>query len=265
MISRNTSLRGARYKTALLGIGGCVLLMTGAAAHAEQAYCDSPWLRPNARLSGSVDGATARFTVTVNSVNRQGAGQCTAQLTVDADAPIAGQRVKGTGPFTLTVSQGRSTLNGSFDASGLMNTNMKTSVQSALNGYFLKPANTVTPGETLPPVSGNSNVNLTIALQNGIPLNQINVSNATISTGPRKVGKLQSHTTSVGTLQCMPVTYTATTSSGNLSGVSASNANAAKSGTGQVTDWYCPEKGLTMESVISRSGKTSRVVINSVQ
>ncbi len=253
-----------RFNCVFLALGGACLLMSSA-AHADQPYCESQWLKPNTRLSGSVDGATARFSVQVNQVSGNGAGQCTAQLTVDADAPIAGQRVQGTGPFTLTVNQGRSTLNGSFAASGLMNTNMKTSVDSALNGYFLKPADTVTPGETLPPLSGNSNVNLTIALQNGVPLNQINVSNATISTGPRKVGKLQSHATSVGTLQCMPVTYTATTSSGNLSGVASSNGNAARSGTAQVTDWYCPEKGLTMESVITRGSQTTRVVINSIQ
>lgn len=245
-------------------IGMTCALMSGA-AQAEQSYCDSPWLKPNARLSGSVDGAKARFSVLVNQVSRAGPGQCTANLTVDADAPIAGQRVQGTGPFTLSVNQGKSSLNGSFDASGLMNTLVKTSVQSALNGYFLKPADTVLPGQTLPPVSGQSNVNLTITLQNGIPLNQINVSNASISTGPRKVGKLQNHVTSVGTLQCMPVTYTATTSSGNLSGVAANNGNAAKAGTSQVTDWYCPEKGLTMESVISSGSKKTRVIITSIQ
>jgi len=245
---------------------GLACALVSGVAHAEQSYCDSPWLRPNARLSGSVDGSTARFSVLVNQVNRVSANQCTAQLTVDADAPIAGQRVQGTGPFTLTVEQGRSSLNGSFDASGLMNTLMKTSVQSALTGgYFLKPAETVNPGDTLAPMSGQSNVNLTVTLQNGIPLNQINVSNATISTGPRKVGQLQSHETSVGTLQCMPVTYTATTSSGNLSGAPTGNGSANQSGTAQVTDWYCPEKGLTMESVVTRGSKKTRVVINSIQ
>ncbi|WP_193086856.1 hypothetical protein [Advenella sp. FME57] len=252
-------------KQSLYAVIGLACALTGGIAHAEQNYCDSPWLAPNTRLSGSVDGATARFSVLVNQVNRVSANQCTAHLTVDADAPIAGQRVQGTGPFTLTVEQGRSTLNGSFDASGLMNTLMKTSVQSALTGYFLKPADTVNPGETLAPISGHSNVNLAVTLQNGIPLNQINVSNASISTGPRKVEQLQSRSTSVGTLQCMPVTYSATTSSGNLSGAPAGNDNAARSGTAQVTDWYCPEKGLTMESVITRGSKTTRVVISSIQ
>ena len=252
-------------KQSLYAAIGLVCALAGGMAHAEQSYCDSPWLVPNTRLSGSVDGATARFSVLVNQVNRVSANQCTAQLTVDADAPIAGQRVQGTGPFTLTVEQGRSTLNGSFDASGLMNTLMKTSVQSTLTGYFLKPADIVNPGDTLAPMSGQSNVNLAVTLQNGIPLNQINVSNASISTGPRKVGQLQSHATSAGTLQCMPVTYTATTSSGNLSGAPAGNDNAARSGTAQVTDWYCPEKGLTMESVITRGSKKTRVVINTIQ
>lgn len=252
-------------KQFLYAVVGLACALAGGTAHAEQSYCDSPWLVPNTRLSGSVDGATSRFSVLVNQVNRVSANQCTAQLTVDADAPIAGQRVQGTGPFTLTVEQGRSTLSGSFDASGLMNTLMKTSVESALTGYFLKPADTVKPGETLSPISGHSNVNLTVTLQNGIPLNQINVSNATISTGPRKVGKLQSHATSVGTLQCMPVTYTATTSNGNLSGAPTGNGNASRSGTAQVTDWYCPEKGLTMESVVTRGSKKTRVVINSIQ
>ncbi|HLU02858.1 MAG TPA: hypothetical protein VKZ94_08855 [Advenella sp.] len=256
------SLAGRQSLYAAIGL---VCALAGGMAHAEQSYCDSPWLVPNTRLSGSVDGATARFSVLVNQVNRVSANQCTAQLTVDADAPIAGQRVQGTGPFTLTVEQGRSTLNGSFDASGLMNTLMKTSVQSTLTGYFLKPADIVNPGDTLAPMSGQSNVNLAVTLQNGIPLNQINVSNASISTGPRKVGQLQSHATSAGTLQCMPVTYTATTSSGNLSGAPAGNDNAARSGTAQVTDWYCPEKGLTMESVITRGSKKTRVVINTIQ
>ncbi|AHG64044.1 hypothetical protein [Advenella mimigardefordensis] len=256
--------RVAAMSSLSVAVGVACALAAGV-AHAEQSYCDSPWLAANTRLSGSVDGATARFSVLVNQVNRVSANQCTAQLTVDADAPIAGQRIQGTGPFTLTVEQGRSTLNGSFDASGLMNTLMKTSVQSALTGFFLKPANIVNPGDTLAPMSGQSNVNLTVTLQNGIPLNQINVSNASISTGPRKVGNLQSHETSVGTLQCMPVSYTATTSGGNLSGAPAGNGNATHSGTAQVTDWYCPEKGLTMESVVTRGSKKTRVVINSIQ
>jgi len=259
LVSRSITLKPLII---LLGLTG--MLATGT-ARAEQSYCDSPWLKPNVRLSGSVDGAKARFAVRVDQVNRISADECTASLTVDADAPIAGQRVQGTGPFTLTVRQGQSSLNGAFDASGLMNTLMKTSVESALQGYFLKPANTLSPGETLVPVSGHSNVNLTVTLQNGIPLNQINVSNASISTSARKVGKLQSHATAVGVLQCMPVTYTATTSSGNLSGVAGNNGNAAKAGTSQVTDWYCPEKGLTMESVITSGSKKTKVVINSVQ
>ena len=253
----------ARPVYAIIGLASA--LLAGGAAHAEQSYCDSPWLVSNARVSGSVDGATARFSVVVNQVNRTDANQCTAQLTVNADAPIAGQRVQGTGPFTLTVAQGKSSLNGSFDASGLMNTLMKTTVESTLNGYFLKPADTVKPGQTLAPLSGHSNVNLMVTMQNGIPLNQINVSNASISTGPRKVGNLQSRKTSVGVLQCMPVSYTATTSSGNLSGVPANSATAPGGRTSQVTDWYCPEKGLTMESVITTGSKTTRVVITSLQ
>ncbi len=241
----------------------CGMVAAGT-ANAEQGYCDSPWLQPNARISGSVDGAKARFSILVNQVNRNGGGQCTAHLTIDADAPIAGQRVQGSGPFTLSVQNGQSTLNGSFDASGMMSTQMKTSLQAALSGYFLKPADTVSPGQTLPPMSGNSNANLTMMLQNGIPLNQINLNNASISTGTRKVGKLQAHRTSVGTLQCMPVTYTATTSNGNLSGVPGNQGNMAKSSQLKITDWYCPEKGITMESVVTSGSKTSRVVINTL-
>lgn len=262
---RYTTPRSGGVRSVFAIIGLASVLLAGGNAHAEQSYCDSPWLVPNARLSGSVDGSTARFSVLVKQINRTDANQCTVELTVNADAPIAGQRVQGTGPFTLTVAQGKSTLNGTFDASGLMNTLMKTTVQSTLSGYFLKPANTVTPGETLAPLSGHSNVDLMVTMQNGIPLNQINVSNASVSTGPRKVGKLQSHSTSVGVLQCMPVSYTATTSSGDLSGVPANNGNAAGARQSQVTDWYCPEKGLTMESLITNGNKKTRVVITSLQ
>ena len=87
-MNRHLVSRSAALKPFIVLLGLAGMMATGT-AQADQSYCDSPWLKPNVRLSGSVDGAKARFAVRVEQVNRISAQECTASLTVDADAPIA--------------------------------------------------------------------------------------------------------------------------------------------------------------------------------
>ncbi|GAA4418800.1 hypothetical protein GCM10011450_04820 [Advenella faeciporci] len=234
-------------------------------AHAEQVYCQSPWLKPNGKIEGNINGGKGHFTIRIKQVTKAAGNDCHADLHIQANAPIAGQQINGSGNFRLMVNSGGSTLSGSFDSAGLLGTVMRSVVTSRVNGYFLKPANVMTEQSgSLPAQTYRADAQASMSLPSALPISQVNVENAFLQSAQRKIGKEQQIHTQMGSMSCKPVTYTGTISSGQIQSTLISSGKSPRSKPITVTEWYCPEKGLTMKMDIKSGNSVYTVAVTHV-
>ncbi|NLY64209.1 MAG: hypothetical protein GX070_04540 [Alcaligenaceae bacterium] len=230
--------------------------------YAEQVYCQSPWLKNNGKIGGSINGGKGSFTIDIKQVNQAAGNSCSADLHIRANAPIAGQQINGSGNFRLLVNNSGSVLSGSFESAGLLGTIMQSVISSNVNGYFLKPANIINEqAASLPSQTYKADVQASVSLPSSIPISQVKVDNAFLQSAARTIGKAQPLKTQMGTFSCVPVNYTGTLSSGQiLSGLPPVNKTPRKKQI-NVTEWYCPEKGLTMKMDIKSGSSLYSVAI----
>lgn len=242
-----------------------VFFGVGANVHAEQVYCQSPWLKPNGKIEGNINGGKGHFTIRIKQVTKAAGSDCSADLYIQANAPIAGQQINGSGNFRLMVNSGGSVLSGSFDSAGLLGTIMRSVITSRVNGYFLKPANIINEQSgSLPAQTYRADAQASMSLPSSIPISQVNVENAFLQSAQRKIGKQQPLQTKMGPMSCQPVTYTGTISSGQIQSTLISPGKSARNKPISVTEWYCPEKGLTMQMDIKSGNSVYTVAVTSV-
>ncbi len=242
-----------------------VLLGAGANAHAEQVYCHSPWLKPNGKIEGNINGGKGHFTIRIKQVTKAAGNDCHADLHIQANAPIAGQQINGSGNFRLMVNSGGSVLSGSFDSAGLLGTVMRSVVTSRVNGYFLKPANVITEQSgSLPAQTYRADAQASMSLPSSIPISQVNVENAFLQSTQRIIGREQQIHTQMGPMSCKPITYSGTISAGQIQSTLIPSGKSPRNKPIAVTEWYCPEKGLTMKMDIKSGTSVYSVAVTNV-
>ncbi|MFV9473615.1 hypothetical protein ACM5Q9_04205 [Advenella sp. RU8] len=245
----------------------CFLLLLGAGtnAHAEQVYCQSPWLKPNGKIEGNINGGKGHFTIRIKQVSKAAGNDCHADLHIQANAPIAGQQINGSGNFRLMVNSGGSVLSGSFDSAGMLGTVMRSVITSRVNGYFLKPANIINEQTgSLPAQTYRADAQASMSLPSSVPISQVNVENAFLQSTQRKIGKAQQLHTHMGLMSCQPITYDGTISSGQIQSSLISSGKSARNKPITVTEWYCPAKGLTMKMDIKSGNSTYTVAVTNI-
>lgn len=241
------------------------LLVGWTNAHAEQVYCQSPWLKPNGKIEGNINGGKGHFMIRINQVTKAAGNDCHADLHIQANAPIAGQQINGSGNFRLMVNSGGSTLSGSFDSAGLLGTVMRSVVNSRVNGYFLKPANIMNEqSDSLPAQTYRADAQASMSLPSSVPISQVNIENAFLQSTQRKVGKEQQIHTQMGPMSCKPITYTGTLSSGQIQSTLIPSGKSAGNKPVTVTEWYCPAKGLIMKMDIKSGNSVYTVAVTHV-
>lgn len=230
-------------------------LATFSTANAEQAYCESSWLVEGKKLQVTVPTQGVDVVLTIAGVQKSDAMNCSATLQVSGQAPITqlGLVVAAQGNLQLKVQANHSSLSGTIVSPGPGGMWMQNKVNLSLNGYFLKPANQVEVGKTIPArqISGHSQGDLFLA--QGLPkVGSASVDNLKVQLKSAQVGDLQTIPTSQGALQCHAVNYQANVSSGSMSNtIDKRNKQLANSKWVDLTDWYCPNPGITLKTVIN--------------
>lgn len=251
-------------KTLLVGVLSLASMPLAQAA--DQAFCDSPWLVAGKQINGEISHNTAAFQVGVVSVNRQDSQNCTATLNIDLNTFSKLIIPAASGQFTLNVRNNNAQLNGQLSTGPNTAPFAQSSVAVALKGLLFKPAQQVLAGQSVPARHYSADANANMFLAQGLPkMGEASVNGASFSAGAAQVGQAQSLNTAVGPLSCLPIQYQAKVSSGAVSESLTRRTRQAETKTLGVTEWYCPDQGLTMQTDFRYEGQTYTMRITSIQ
>ncbi len=253
-------------QTVLVGASLLSLAFLPNAQAADQAFCDSPWLVEGKQIEGEISQNTAAFSVDVLSVKRQDAQNCTAQLNVRLNTfakliiPAAG------GQFTLNVSNNNAQLNGQLSTGQNATPFATSSVAVALKGLLFKPAQKVIAGQSVPARQYSANANADMFIAQGLPkMGEASINNASFSAGAAQVGAEQNLNTALGPMRCLPIQYQAKVSSGTVYESLSGRTKAPETKTLGVTEWYCPEQGLSMQTDFRYQNSSYTMRITSIR
>lgn len=247
--------------TSLLGLA----LLSNAHA-ADQAFCDSPWLAAGKQIEGEISPNTAAFTVNVLSVSRQDAQNCTAQLNIRLNTFSKFIISAAGGQFTLNVRNNNAQLNGQLSTGQTAAPFATSSVAVALKGLLFKPAQKVMAGQSVPARQYSANANADMFMAQGLPkMGEASVNNASFSAGAAQVGAAQNLTTALGPMSCLPIRYQAQVSSGTVYESLTGRTKAPEVKTLGVTEWYCPEQGLSMQTDFRYQNSSYTMRITSIR
>ncbi|GAB2446455.1 hypothetical protein [Cupriavidus yeoncheonensis] len=113
-------------------------------------------------------------------------------------------------------------------------------------------------GDVLPGQSVDASASFTIfSRDSGEEVGKFVAPHATVSVTSRRVGKREFIRTALGRSECVPIEYVRTTSLGPM--VVAGDQIATKPTRMQVTDWYCPTRGMVMRQDVSEDGKVQHI------
>ncbi len=240
-----------------------IMLSCGATAHAEQNYCESPWFANGKQLQVSVPTQGIDLTLTLANVQKTNALQCSAQLQVQGQAPVSqlGIVVSAQGNLQLNVQENQSSLSGTINSPGPGGMWLQNNINIHLNGYFLKPANRVLAGNMTPERRIKADSKGDLFLAQGMPkVGSASVDDLQVHVKPAQVGNLQTTPTSHGALQCQPVNYQAQVTAGSMrNSIDKRTKQLANPKWVDLTDWYCPEPGLSLKTVVNE-GKQNYTV-----
>lgn len=247
----------------VLCFGALSLIFASPLVYAEQNYCDSSWLANGKKLQVSVPTQGVDLTLTVANMQKQDTLHCSAQLQVQGQAPVSqlGLVVNAQGTLQLNVKENQSHLSGTIYSPGPGGMWLQNNINIDLNGYFLKPANRVLAGNTIQErrVSANSQGDLFIA--QGMPkVGSASVDNLQVQLKAGQVGALQTTPTSHGAIQCQAVNYQAKVTSGSMrNSIDKRTKQLASDKWVDLTDWYCPNPGITLKTLVNE-GKNNYAV-----
>lgn len=233
---------------------------------ADQAFCDSPWLVAGKQIDGEISHNTAAFRIGVVSVNRQDSQNCTATLTIGLNTFSKLIIPAASGQFTLNVRHNNAQLNGHLSTGQNAAPFAQSSVVIALKGLLFKPAQQVMAGQTIPARHYSADANADMFLAQGLPkMGEASVNGASFSAGSATVGQARNLNTAVGPLSCLPIHYQAKVSSGTVSESLTRRTRHNESKTLGVTEWYCPDQGLSMQTDFRDGDMTYTMRITSIR
>lgn len=236
------------------------MLMTQA-AHADTAFCESPWLKKGTKLGGTFSnakGGKGTFKAQVLSVNKKAADSCDIKLNLDVTVKGDKFPVTANGDVNMNVQGDNAVIGGTIKSQALMNNSIQAKLDIKSNKHLVfKPMSKVpSSAGDLPAQYMLGSANGSVALANSTPAGQISIQEAYARTSGRKLSSAKSVKTALGSKQCQTIQYTADYSGGRLSIPALFTKKKFKSKTAQVTETYCPSLGITPKIVVG-SGKNA--------
>ena len=224
------------------------------------------WSRAGARVQMEADGEMPMSITTVQHPQTSDPSGCAALIEIHSKTALAAmleppiltdQRnwvaVSPLGASPAVQIQTR----GEINASGYYARAYGTS-ESIASGIVSYAGVQFHEGLLLDGAEIRSSVSLKIyARDSGVEFAELHAPAATVSIGPRRVGRSELIETAFGPKACFPITYEKRTSLGSMEFLG--EVGTARSAISQITDWYCPSEDFVLRTDVRQSDRTQRV------
>lgn len=224
------------------------------------------WSRAGARVQMEADGEMPMSITSIQHPPASGASGCTAFIEIHSKTALAAMQE----PPIITDQRNRLAVSpfgapstvqvesrGEINASGHYARAHGTS-ESKASGVINYAGIHFHEGLLIEGAEIRSSVSLKIyARDSGVEFAELHAPEATVSIGPRRVGRSELIETAFGRRACFPISYEKRTSLGPMEFMG--EVGTSRSTISQITDWYCPSEDFVLRTDVRQNGKIQRV------